>query len=245
MTQHKKVISPEQAQGFFRQVTEHVINAGGVAELYFSPDENKLGARLSHPKIKSDTSDVFANICAQSAKEVLESACKIEIFSAPTFQRVPNIHLRPDIGCFVQFNGDYSGLMIMNFSAGAAMTLYRESMLSMGFPTEELSIEHTSDDVVNTIGELINQIIGNVRKRIDDQFGLVSKNSQPKAIAINSSISLSIETNPKVTALYRRISLKAANELFQIEIALENTEFAQTINQKSPPETTSNQVDIP
>jgi hypothetical protein len=41
-------------------------------------------------------------------------------------------YLKPDIGCFVLFDGGFSGLVIINLSAASAMELYRNYLLNMG-----------------------------------------------------------------------------------------------------------------
>ncbi len=169
----------------------------------------------------------IARITCSAGKEVLESATGSNISHSSIVQRIPVIHLKPDIGCFVQFYGDYSGLFIMNFSAEAGLELYRLAMTYMGLPEEELATSHTSDDVVNYIGELVNQVTGKIRRAIEERFDLTANNNQPKAIAISSAIKLSIATqlnSPKC----RRLSFKTAGlKSFYIEISMEETEFIQ------------------
>ncbi len=63
---------------------------------------------------KTSTINEVAKIFCQAVKEVLESSTGSKIRYAPTIQKVPSISLKPDLGCFVQFSGDYSGLFIMN-----------------------------------------------------------------------------------------------------------------------------------
>ncbi|HHD64642.1 MAG TPA: DUF3334 family protein, partial [Desulfobulbaceae bacterium] len=41
-----------------------------------------------------------------------------------TFQSIPRVKLKPEVGCFVQFSGDSNGLVVMNFTGPAAMDLY-------------------------------------------------------------------------------------------------------------------------
>jgi hypothetical protein len=49
-------------------------------------------------------------------------------------QRITKTCLKPDIGCFVLFDGGFSGLVVLNFSAQTAMELYESYMLNMGMP---------------------------------------------------------------------------------------------------------------
>lgn len=171
------------------------------------------------------TLNAVSKIFCECTKEVLDSVTGKDIFYAKTIQKVPVIHLRPDIGCFVLFSGDYGGLMIMNFTAEAAMSIYRNQMLQMGIPEEELAIEYTADDVVDSIGEIINQIIGTVRRRIEDQYELVATNTQPKAIALTTSIILTIDAPEFERDLCRKLSFKIEGQPFHIEMSMEKAEF--------------------
>ncbi|MCP4753188.1 MAG: DUF3334 family protein [Proteobacteria bacterium] len=171
------------------------------------------------------TLNAISKIFCQSTQELLESVTGKNVSYAKTIQKIPVIHLRPDIGCFVLFSGDYSGLMIMNFTAEAAMSIYRNQMVKMGLPEEGLSTEYTADDVVDSIGELINQIIGTVRRQIEAQYDLVSSNTQPKAIALTTSIVLSIDTPEFDKDLCRKLAFKIEGFPFHIELSMERTEF--------------------
>ena len=171
------------------------------------------------------TINEIARVFALACKETISKATNSKVNTAPTIQKVPSVFLKPDIGCFVQFSGDYSGLFIMNFSAPVALEIYRKALLFMGMPEEELAIEHTSDEVVDCIGELINQVIGNARRMIKDRYGLVATNPQPKAISISSVITMAIAA-PLNRPQCRRIAFRSAdNHSFYIEFSMEETEF--------------------
>lgn len=185
---------------------------------------------------KIETVNIVAKIFCDAVKEVIDNSTGSTVTYAPTIQNVPSISLKPDVGCFVQFSGDYSGLFIMNLSNRAALEIYRKSMIYMGLPKEELAADYYSDEVVNSIGELINQIIGKARQKIEQQYGLSASNNQPKAITISSAITLSVATmldKPKC----RRLSFRTEqNNPFYVEMNLEQTEFIplKQTEQKEP-----------
>ena len=174
---------------------------------------------------KSRTVDRVAKIFCQAVQDVLQSSTGSRIRYAPTIQKVPSISLKPDLGCFVQFYGDYSGLFIMNFSGPAALELYRRSMTFMGMPEEELVSNYNSDDVVNFVGETVNQIIGAARRIVESDYGLTASNNQPKAISIASAITMSVATILE-RPVCRRLSFKTQdNQPFYVEMNMEQTEF--------------------
>lgn len=220
-----KGLDPDQVGQFYQQITDHVLAEGGVAELSYAPQEHLLRAKLSHPASKGNSVDDIGRIFCLAAKEVLVAATGQEVQYAKTIQQVPSIHLKPDVGSFVEFSGDYTGLLITNFSARAAMEVYRGQMLHMGMGEEDLALQHTSDEVVDTIGELINQVIGKARLLIEQKYGLSAYNSQPKAIALTESVTLSIATFKDTQYQLRRLSFKINGAPFQIELQMENVQF--------------------
>lgn len=168
--------------------------------------------------------DALTASALQAVKNVLETNTKIPIKASATIQKVPKVSLKPEIGCFVPFTGDYNGLVVMNFSAAAAMLLYKNYMISMGIPEAELAKEHTNMEVPDSIGEMVNQIMGKVTKLTEDSFGLSAYCSQPKALVLNASIVLTIDTDYREN---RRLSFSINNEKFYFELAMEQAEFIQ------------------
>ncbi len=171
------------------------------------------------------TVDKVAKIFCAAVKEVIDASTGMSVGYAPTIQDVPSISLKPDLGCFVQFTGDYSGLFIMNLSREASLEIYTKAMSFMGLPEEDISKDFDSDEVVNYIGEIINQVIGKARQKIETRYGLSANNNQPKAITISSAITLSVATmldKPEC----RKIAFRTDDRNpFYVEMNLEKTEF--------------------
>ncbi len=184
-------------------------------------------------KKRLDTISQVAKIFCEAVQNVLQASTNSKITYAPTIQKIPSISMKPDLGCFVQFNGDYSGLFIMNLSGAAALELYRRSMVYMGLPEEELATDYTSDEVVNCIGEMINQVIGRARSMVEAEFGLTAMNNQPKAITISTAITLSVSTLLDRSQC-RRLSFRTQdNNPFYVEMNLEQTEFIRLFPRES------------
>jgi len=220
-------LSPHEVGQFYQQVTDHIIKAGGVAEVSYSAEDNQLKAKLSQPKPEGNSVDDIARIFCVATAEVLSMATGQEVTFSKTIQKVASVHLKPDIGSFVEFNGDYAGLLITNFSATAAMELYRQQMLHMGLPEEDLATHHVAEDVVDTIGELINQVVGKARQLIEQKYALSSYNSQPVAIALTESVKLTIANFEDTEYELRRLSFKINGCPFQLELQMEKVEFRQ------------------
>ncbi len=166
--------------------------------------------------------DEISRIFLTTTKKTLEASTGQKITFSPTIQNVPRISMKPDLTCFVQFDGDYSGLVILNFSAEAAFEIYRKYMLSMGMPAEELAGSIRDADVTDTIGEITNQLMGNLIRDIEEKFELNATFGQPKALTLNAAITLVIDAD---FAENRRLSFKINNYSFRIELAMEHTEF--------------------
>ena len=102
------------------------------------------------------TDDILLTLC-QSVSGVLTSATSSNISYSAMVQKISKTSLKPDFGCFVLFDGGFSGLVIINFTSKAALEVYTNYMRSMGMPEEELAILHTSDEVADVLGELPHQ----------------------------------------------------------------------------------------
>lgn len=110
-------------------------------------------------------------------------------------QKINKTSLKPDIGCFVLFDGGFTGLVVSNFTQQAALEIYQAYMLKMGIPQEDLAIHHTSDEVADVLGELMNQTVGDFTSKIRRELQISITQNQPKMLALNKQIILSVDTN--------------------------------------------------
>lgn len=173
---------------------------------------------------EQQTIDVIANLFSQAIKKTLEKSTKKPIKYSTTFQIIPKVSLQPEVGCFVLFSGDYNGLVVMNFTSEAAIDLYRSYMLTMGLAESDLAKESTSNDVIDTMGEMTNQMMGRSIQMVESKYDLTANCGQPKALALNNTITLSPDMNFQDN---RRVSFAIGNNRFHMELALEQTQFVQ------------------
>ena len=123
------------------------------------------------------------------------------------------------------FDGGFSGLVIINFSAAAAMEIYERYMLSMGMSSQELASSFTSDEVSNVMGELMNQVVGDFTGKVRRELQTHITQNQPKMLVLNKQVVLSVDThldNPEA----RRVTFYTGrNNIFYLELAIDRTEF--------------------
>ncbi len=131
------------------------------------------------------TEDILLKLC-HSVSSVLTEATRHEVNYSPMVQRISKTCLRPDIGCFVLFDGAFSGLVVINFTASAALEVYQNYLMNMGIPKEELATLHTSDEVGNVMGELMNQILGDFTNKVSQELQTSISQSQPRRTTINA-----------------------------------------------------------
>ena len=168
--------------------------------------------------------DILLKLC-HSVSHVLSSTSASRVTHAGMVQSISRTRLKPDLGCFSIFDGGFSGLVVINFSADAAIEIYRRYMLNMGMPENELAFSHTSDDVSNVMGELMNQILGDFISKISKELQTSISQSQPKMLTINKELTISVDTNLD-NAVARRVSFRTENNhIFYLEFAMDKTEF--------------------
>jgi chemotaxis protein CheY-P-specific phosphatase CheC len=176
------------------------------------------------------TEDVLLSLC-NSVTGVLSAASQSQVRFSGMVQRISKTCLKPDIGCFVLFDGGFSGLVVINFSAAAAMELYQSYMLSMGLSKEDLAISHTSDEVSNVMGELMNQIVGSFVGKVGRELQTHITQNQPKMLALNKQVMLSVDTNLDNPETRRVTFFTASNNIFYLELAMDRTEFIRLHNE--------------
>jgi len=175
---------------------------------------------------KVGTDDILLKLC-NSVSSVLSKASHSKISHAAMVQKINKTSLKPDIGCFVIFDGGFSGLVIINFTAEAALEIYRGYLLSMGMPENELATSHTSDEVSNVMGELMNQILGKFISTISKELQTSITQSQPKMLTVNKQLVISIEANLD-EPVSRRVSFTTeSGHVFYLELSMDETEFTQ------------------
>ncbi|KAB2969938.1 DUF3334 family protein [Zoogloea sp.] len=170
------------------------------------------------------TEDLLVSLC-NSVSKVLTAATASKIHYSAMVQRITKTCLKPDIGCFVLFDGGFSGLVIINFSSQAAMELYASYMLSMGMARDELARSHTSDEVSNVMGELMNQIVGDFTGKVRQEFQTHITQNQPKMLALNKQVMLSVDTHMDQPEARRVTFYTGAGNVFYLELAVDRTEF--------------------
>ncbi|GGX51174.1 DUF3334 family protein [Undibacterium squillarum] len=170
------------------------------------------------------TEDVLTSLC-NSVVRVLNVATQSKLHFSAMVQRITKIGLKPDIGCFVLFDGGFSGLVVLNFDGDTALEIYEKYMLNMGMPRSELATSFTSDEVSNILGELMNQIVGDFTGKVRRELQTNITQNQPKMLVLNKQVTLSVDTaldKPE----FRRVSFfTEKNNIFYLELAIDHTEF--------------------
>jgi CheY-specific phosphatase CheX len=183
------------------------------------------GAYMRKNKVIT-TEEILLTLCS-SVTQVLSAAGNAQVAYSPMVQKIQKTCLRPDLGCFVLFDGGFSGLVIINFTSEAAMEIYRKYMMSMGMPESELAQFHTSDEVGNVMGELMNQIVGDFTNRVRVDLQTSINQSQPKMMAINKQVQILINTQLDQPQARRVTFSTPLHNIFYMELAMDKTEFIQ------------------
>ena len=179
---------------------------------------------MSTAPVVYGTEDILRSLC-NSVTKVLSVATQSPVSYSGMVQRISRTCLKPDIGCFVLFDGGFSGLVVINFSAAAAMELYENYMTQMGMAREELATRHTADDVANVMGELMNQMVGDFTGKIARELQTHITQNQPKMLALNKQVMLSVDTHLDQPESRRVTFFTARNNIFYLELAIDRTEF--------------------
>jgi CheY-specific phosphatase CheX len=175
-------------------------------------------------KVVYGTEDLLMSLC-NSVTRVLNVATQSKVNYSGMVQRITKIGLKPDIGCFVLFDGGFTGLVVLNFAADTAMEIYERYMLHMGMPKSELAGSHTSDEVSNIMGELMNQIVGDFTGKVRRELQTNITQNQPKMLVLNKQVMLSVDTPLDRPEMRRVTFYTEKSNIFYLELAIDRTEF--------------------
>jgi CheY-specific phosphatase CheX len=170
------------------------------------------------------TEDLLMSLC-NSVARVLNVATQSKVNYSGMVQRITKTGLKPDIGCFVMFDGGFTGLVVLNFAADTAMEIYERYMLHMGMPKSELASSHTSDEVSNIMGELMNQIVGDFTGKVRRELQTNITQNQPKMLVLTKQVMLSVDTPLDRPEMRRVTFYTEKSNIFYLELAIDRTEF--------------------
>ena len=170
------------------------------------------------------TNDLLVTLCT-SVTRVLSMATNSQVQYSAVVQRIKKTYLKPDIGCFVLFDGGFSGLVIINLSADAAMELYSSYLLNMGLSKDDLANSHTADEVSNVMGELMNQVVGDFTGKVRREMQTHITQNQPKMLVLNKQVQLSVDANLDNPEARRVTFYTGRDNIFYLELAIDRTEF--------------------
>ena len=173
-------------------------------------------------KLNSTSTLEFVRLFSSGARDLIQNSTGKQIHVSKTALQVTGIQINGDIGAFVAFRGDYSGIMVMNFESGAALEIVSEILIKMGFPEEDIPTHHGSDEIRSNIGELVNQIIGKCRTMAQEKFDLTARANIPAVIPITVPIALTmVAKEPAEMECVRIAFTTARRNKFYMELALE------------------------
>ncbi|MCA1792935.1 MAG: DUF3334 family protein [Desulfobacteraceae bacterium] len=75
--------------------------------------------------------DEISKIFLTTIQKTLETGTGQVITFSSTIQDIPRVSMKPDVTSFVQFEGDYTGLVILNFSAEAAFAMEHTQFITL------------------------------------------------------------------------------------------------------------------
>lgn len=173
-------------------------------------------------KLQNTSSLDFVKIFSRAARDLIQGSTGNPIHVSKTALQVTGIQMSNDIGAFVTFSGDYSGIMVLNFEGAAALEIVQDSLLRLGLPQEEIPTHFSNDEVRNNIGEVANQVIGKCRTMIQDKYDLSARANIPAVVPITVAVSLSMVTKEPMELECVRVAFTTAKRnKFYMELALE------------------------
>lgn len=105
------------------------------------------------------------------------------------------------------------------------MDIYSSYMSNMGIGENEQAKNYTSEEVSNSLGELMNQILGNYTRLVSDELQSSIQQSQPKMLSVPRELQLSINVNLDNPKCSKVTFFTESKNVFYLEIAMDNVKF--------------------
>ena len=132
----------------------------------------------------------IAKMFALSYAEVFQIMGGVGKFNiAPSFYVIHGAQTRHRISSLLDFTGGINGFVIINYPEEAAVDVVSTFMQRMGLPPEDCP-KTVSEEVVSTLGEIINQVLGKFRKNIQIRYGLSAESGTPITMMVNTMLRL-------------------------------------------------------
>ncbi len=164
----------------------------------------------------------FVKIFTRSIRELIQGSSGVKLHVSKTAMQIQGISITGDIGAFVSFNGDYNGIMILNFEGEAALEIVAGYLTKLGLGPEDIPRIFQNDEVRNNIGEITNQIIGKCRTQVQDLIDLSARANIPAVVPISVPIGLSMDTKGSSSLECVRVAFTTEKRnKFHMELALE------------------------
>lgn len=171
-----------------------------------------------------NSNDIMLTLC-QSVAAVMSTASGRKIKYTPLVQKITKTMLTPDIGTFVMFTGSFSGMVVINFPRETAMEIYSSYMTTMGMDKSEIAQNYTQEEVSNTLGELMNQILGHFIREVSEEMHIRIDQSQPKMLVLPREVQISISVNLD-NPTYSKVTFHTeGGNVFYVELAMDDTTF--------------------
>lgn len=128
---------------------------------------------------------------AESYTEVFHSLGGSGRFTiAPSFYVINTAQTRHRVSSLLDFTGGINGFVIINYPEEAAVDVVSTFMQGMGMPADDCP-KSVGEEVINTLGEVLNQVLGKFRKNIQRNFGLNAESGTPITMLVNTMLRLS------------------------------------------------------
>lgn len=173
----------------------------------------------------------ITNIFCRAYIEVLTKLNRQHQFViSPTFQVIQSIETRHRVSSIIDFTGGINGILIINYSSEAAMDVVGNFLQGMGMAPEDCP-KGLGEEMLNILGEITNQVVGNFRKNLFKEFGLHTTSGTPVTMIPNLMLSVmpAASQHSDATSIRAQITTPAGHPFF-IELCVQKGLFVRVGN---------------
>jgi len=109
---------------------------------------------------------------------------------SPTFYVINSAQTRHRVSSLLDFTGGINGFAIINYPAESALEAVGAFLQGMGMGSDDCP-KNISEEAVNTVGEICNQVLGGFRRNLEARYNLLATSGTPISMLVNTQLSMS------------------------------------------------------
>ncbi len=186
--------------------------------------ENKNRSTSSGAATAIKMTKLFAESYIEAFNKISNGGKKFTL--SPSYYVINAAQTRHRVASLLDFTGGINGFAIINYPKESALNVIEAFLTGMGMGVEDCP-KAISEEAINTLGEVCNQVLGGFRRNVEEKYGFHATSGTPITMLVNTQLSLTpVEADQNYHFVRAQITTPNMHPFF-IEFCLEEGTFVK------------------